>query len=454
MKKFSRLAAVFCAIIVSACLSACGNNQNQAIATASKQLAKVNTENADTELDPAKIIDLVFTLKLRNRFELDQFIHDIHTQGHPKFHQTMSYAEIIEKFGPTSGNATAVASFLKAKGFNNVKISKDNMLIEASASVATITDALGTKLVQRIMPNGSRAFTNISPVDLPANLRVLVEDVIGLDTVSLPFTLDAPGSIVAHDIVDFPTIYNVGNTTNASNVTVGIIAAGDMTPVLADLAKFQVRYGLPAISTLIVGTQGAYTGGTGEWSLDSQAIVGMTGGLRQLKFYVGPEFTWQSISNAVYAAISDTNNPASVISMSIGSCESRVSGNDPLPRSTLDGYFQIAIAQGRTFVVSSGDTGTVNANCAGNTVLYPASSPYVVAVGGTSLFTSPTDSRSYAGEWAWYGSGGGTSTVEKIPTWQAIVPQLANTQFRAVPDIAFVGDFDSGAYVFVNGQPT
>ncbi|MFP3571220.1 peptidase S8/S53 subtilisin kexin sedolisin, partial [Paraburkholderia sp. SIMBA_030] len=63
---------------------------------------------------------------------------------------------------------------------------------------------------------------------------------------------------------------------------------------------------------------------------------------------------------------------------------------------------------GVTFVASSGDSGTGTE--------YPASSPYVVAVGGTTLSTDT--SGNYIGEAAWSGSGGGVSTIEAEPAGQ------------------------------------
>src|SRR5262249_37393588 len=80
---------------------------------------------------------------------------------------------------------------------------------------------------------------------------------------------------------------------------------------------------------------------------------------------------------------------------------------------------------GVTFVASSGDTGVP---------LYPATSPNVVAVGGTSLTTDA--SGHYVGEIGWGGSGGGISIVEVQPAYQkGVVTQSVSR--RTNPDVAY-----------------
>src|SRR5205823_11568369 len=95
------------------------------------------------------------------------------------------------------------------------------------------------------------------------------------------------------------------------------------------------------------------------------------------------------------------------------------------------GYDNHFSATGVTFLASSGDSG------AG--VEYPASSPGVVAVGGTTLSTDA--SGNYAGETAWSGSGGGQSAFEVEPLYQANYPVPNDSGGkRGVPDVSYDGD--------------
>jgi subtilase family serine protease len=141
-----------------------------------------------------------------------------------------------------------------------------------------------------------------------------------------------------------------------------------------------------------------------------------------------------AISTAVSA------NEAQVVSMSFGACEQLGFSN------SYDSYFKVAVAQGQTFVASTGDGGSSNDKCSGNSVNLPAASRYVVAVGGTTLQTNAVGG--YAGETAWSGSGGGYSTLAAIPSAQATV---VSGDKRALPDIAFVADPASGVTIRMNG---
>ena len=89
-------------------------------------------------------------------------------------------------------------------------------------------------------------------------------------------------------------------------------------------------------------------------------------------------------------------------------------------------------------------------------VCYPASSPDVVAVGGTSLMTDQNTSA-YGGEIGWQGTGGGQSAFEPPSSYQnSVVPTAlsGDGEFRTVPDIAMDSDNNvSPAIVVVSGTP-
>ena len=86
---------------------------------------------------------------------------------------------------------------------------------------------------------------------------------------------------------------------------------------------------------------------------------------------------------------------------------------------------------GVTFVAATGDTG--------HGVSYPAASPYVVAVGGTTLTINADGS--WASETAWSGSGGGSSKYEIEPSYQTAVQ---STGQRTIPDVSYDGDPNTG----------
>src|SRR5262249_48082169 len=133
------------------------------------------------------------------------------------------------------------------------------------------------------------------------------------------------------------------------------------------------------------------------------------------------------------------NTPGvSVVSMSFGSGETSSDPNDNSIFTTPSGH------NGVTFLASTGDNGSPGG--------YPAYSPNVVAVGGTTLTLNADDS--YNSETGWGngassstqgGSGGGISQFEPEPAFQQSVQ---NTGFRTIPDVAFVADPATGVAVY------
>jgi large repetitive protein len=135
----------------------------------------------------------------------------------------------------------------------------------------------------------------------------------------------------------------------------------------------------------------------------------------------------------LYAAVDTARNYSGVsaVSMSWGGDESSgdISSNSHF--TTPSGH------NGVTFLASSGDFG------AG--VEYPAASPNVVSVGGTSLYMG--SGGSYSSEVGWDGSGGGLSSFQSQPSYQSGVVTQSSTQ-RAVPDVAMDSDPDTGAPIY------
>ena len=121
----------------------------------------------------------------------------------------------------------------------------------------------------------------------------------------------------------------------------------------------------------------------------------------------------------------------SVIAMSWGASEF----------SGQTAYDSVFTTPGVTFVAGSGDNGSFGGP------LWPASSPNVLAVGGTTLQVNT--SGNYLGETAWSGSGGGISTIEQEPSYQASVQ---STGWRSTPDVAFDADPTTGVPIYSQGS--
>ncbi|AXF22186.1 peptidase S53 [Burkholderia pyrrocinia] len=448
-------------------LAGCGGDDDASPTAATVQAGKLSALRAAgnvvsaAPMSATAPVHVVLVLKLNDEAALNRFLQQTRTPGSASFGAVLSSAQIAGRYVPTAGQVATVKAYLGSKGFTNVKVAGNNMIVEADAPASVISGVFQTTLVPVAMADGSSAHINTTPETVPDAISGVVRGVLGLDTAtrlhphfvrasvagSAPTANASPTTAavtVGHNPTDFPGIYSVGSAPTAGNTMVGIIAEGDVTQPVIDLTTFESNNQLPAVPVSVIhaGTPSADTSGDTEWSLDSQTVVGMSGGVKQLNFYVAPSFAWSDMALAINRAVTD--NTARVINMSIGGCENWA------PTASIDVLFELAVAQGQTFSVSSGDSGSVAYGCTGTSVQYPASSPYVVSVGGTTLYTN--GNGSYAGETAWDSGGGGISGFEPIPSWQSNVPALKGRAFRGLPDLAFDADPNSGELVVVGGQ--
>lgn len=402
-------------------------------------------------------VHISVALKLQNRSTLDAFIKESHDPSSPMYGATLTAKDIAANFLPTAAQAQAVVDHLSQAGFTNIQVSSNRLLVTADGDPGTAQAAFRTRLVKATDAHGRAAYANVDPAEVPASLAGTVLSVVGLQTAEHAETMIRPintakgrpsgggATLVGHNPTQFPTIYDVGSTPSASTVTVGIVSDGDMTQPLKDLNQFTSANGLPTVNTQVVtvGTAGTDTSGTPEWDLDSQDIVAMSGGVGKLIFYAANSLTNSALTGDFNRIVSD--NVAKVINVSLGECETSAYNDGSMAAD--DQIFALGVAQGQTFSISTGDSGANECSKSpkGSTPSYPASSPYVVAVSGTSLSTGT--GTTWSGETLWADAGGSPSTVEPKPSWQT-----KGDSMRDVADVAFDADPNSGAIIIVNGS--
>ncbi len=214
--------------------------------------------------------------------------------------------------------------------------------------------------------------------------------------------------------------------------TVAIIDAMDNPNIEADLGVFSSMYGLPSCTTANGCFKKIYASGTptGDpgWGVEIALDVEWVHAIAPLAKILLVEAS--DASNGLFSAINVAiENNATVISCSWGGAE--YDGEQ-----SFDSIFQNSPVP---VVVSSGDNG--------HGVSYPASSPYVLSVGGTTLMLN--SDGSYANEAGWSGSGGGLSAYETEPSYQASfpIPQDGGAM-RGVPDVSYNADQASGVTVY------
>ena len=388
---------------------------------------------------------IVVALKLQNSDQLNDLV---------AAHQTLTPTQFSANYAPSTAQALAVATYLRQTGFTNVVIAPNHLLVSADGTADSSQAAFQTSFARVLTHDGRVAFANNSDAHVPTPLQGSVLSVIGLQSAYQAHTFARPAqrktfaggspAITGHDPVEFSSIYGGTGVQTAAGVSVGVITEGDMAQSIADLNSFTTGNNLPAVATQVIYTapDSGDISGDDEWSIDTQDIVGSAGGqVGQLILYVTP-----SLSNAPLLTdfnVAVTDNVAKIINVSLGECETDAQLDGTA--AAADMIFQAAVAQGQTFSIASGDGSADECGNGTLTPSWPASSPYVVAVGGTTLDASTT---TWSSETVWADGGGSPSTFEPKPVWQNAL--VLGTK-RGVPDIAMDADPNSGAIVYANG---
>lgn len=419
-------------------------------------------------------VRIAVALTMRDRAGLESFINRAASdRQHGVFSPPMTSEQFMATHAPTPAQVQAVTAYLSGRGFSNIQVSPNRMLVTADGTARNASDAFMTTLAQVRTGDGRMAWMNTQDVRVPAALADKVRAVVGLQNVYVPHTFvkqmgrltPQAGSVHPmtsnpvypfHFTTDFPAVYSVGSAAAATNIPVGIIAEGDLTQTKADLVAFTSDQGLPAVTVQVVGTGSSDTSGTVEWSLDSQSIVGMSGGVSKLVFYKMPTMSNPDLLTNFTTVVS--NNGVKIINVSLGECE--LGGQDG-SQAAGDDEFAIATAQGQTFSISTGDSGSdeCHEGAGGIKPSWPANSQYVVAVAGTTLTTTNAVPSVYTSETVWSGSGGSPSTYEAMPDWQKnfvdgthhVPGYNGASPKRDVADIAFDADGNTGAAIYNNG---
>lgn len=234
-------------------------------------------------------------------------------------------------------------------------------------------------------------------------------------------------------------------SSGGAGTVIAIVDAYGASTAESDLAAFNTLNGLPACTT----ANGCFTkvnqnGGTtypaddttSNWgieaSMDVQAVHAFAPGAHILLVVTNSASYADLLAGVLYA-----QQHANYVSMSWGGGEETVS---------VDNYY-FGSAPTVSFFASTGDNGAAGG------VEWPSTSPHVVAVGGTSVYTD--SSYNFAMENAWSGSGGGCSAVFTATTAQssfAGYSSLGCGGKKAVPDVSYDADPTSGLVIAYKGS--
>ncbi len=287
-------------------------------------------------------------------------------------------------------------------------------------------------MIRRSRPRGSsRLRTRPLFVDRLEARQLLTSAAVAYPSfVAVPFAGGGPpaGAFTPAQIrqaYGFNGVSFSGVQGDGTGETIAIVDAQDDPNIQADLNSFDTQFSLPATTVTRVnqagGTSYPATDSTGGWeleeSLDVEWAHAIAPGAKIMLVEANSANDTDLLAGVTYAAAH-----ANVVSMSWG-------GGEFSGENADDGDFSHA---GVAFVASSGDNGAP--------ISWPAASPNVLAVGGTTL-TLGTGSA-WSSESAWSGSGGGPSAYESQPSYQAGV--VTQTTKRANPDVAYDANPSTG----------
>ncbi|MDB5975595.1 MAG: hypothetical protein JWR07_2355, partial [Nevskia sp.] len=319
-----------------------------------------------------------------------------------------------------------------------------------------VPDSLGGLVLAVLGPNNMAEFkTSLEQQEARAVLTPLTPGAsraLGMLKGASAAAAAAGQVITAFPPTAWDIAYDAGTSPDGSQSTIAISTYGsENVSVVDDLRQMERQYGLPYVPVEIRETTpfsvptpvGA---GDDEWDLDTQSSTAIAHNVKKLIIYAS-ESTTDLISQYNDFA---TSGDAIAGNMSYGSCELLAPTGLLLPSiASSDQVFKQAAAEGLSWHASTGDDGGVcspinllGLPLAGVPLLanYPDSSPYVVAVGGTSLIT---DAKfNYSSESAWLSGGGGFSVLEAAPVWQKGIVPTAN--LSSLPAISLVSKLLGG----------
>jgi subtilase family serine protease len=443
------------------------------------------------------------------------FAQAVSTPGNSQFHHYLSPDAYTARFAATQADANTVESWLRAAGFTAVSTGPQRSYVRATATASTISRAFDVQLKlyksSAAVNAGTQAlWSNDRPISLPTRIASLVLGVTGLDSAAAAGPLTQPPPTKARAAASaacsayyaqhlqiglpahfgrtsFPTqvcgysaeqlraAYGANMTNTGKGETIAFTEMGPADPnMLLTLQDYARVSGLPVPSKK---QYSARSGGTGcgddasgreeqpgagaafdiEEQMDIEAAYAMAPGANELEVdglsCGGSDPVMQGLLNAVTAVLGGSGHHplASIVS---NSWESDPEGQTASVTKVEHADLLQAAAEGVGMYFASGDDSGVNA---------PASDPYAIAVGGTTLGIGKTGNRLFEtgwsdavlgaqkGKWVNEGelgaSGGGPSALWKQPAYQkGIVPAALSRSpghsglYRSVPDISADAD--------------
>jgi subtilase family serine protease len=438
---------------------------------------------------------------------LARSVSDPHSTTYGKF---LTPNQFRSQFSPAAADVAKVQNWLRSQGFSIIYSPQNNHYVSAEGSVSQLAAAFGAQFgIYNVRGQTVRSPTG--DVSIPSTLAGIIKSVIGLDESFQfiethlrvdgqappsagfrnapplplfwaepplsPYAFPAGFTAIAGTAPWSPKGYTPDQIKSAYGIsgfdgtgqTVAIIDAFASPTILQDVNQWSTNRGLPTMTPaqlVQVVPPGIYNkpenrkqdpqGWYGEETLDVEAVHGMAPGAK-IVFVAAPN-NRQDIDAAMNHVVD--RHLAQIVTNSYGFSTELLPPGYILPME--DTLIQAAI-EGIGVYFSSGDSGDETVNHGFAVTDWPASSPWVTAVGGTSLGIGKSGTRVLETGWGtsnyncntttlvctrtvWdYGAGGGVSVVFNEPAYQ-ISAGLTLTG-RGVPDVAALADPQTGLLI-------
>jgi kumamolisin len=358
----------------------------------------------------------------------------------------------------------AVRAFANENRFSVSKICPEARSVTVSGELGKLAALFQADLrLSRIDDATYR--TRTGTLHLPRRLRGRVVAVLGFDErpSSVTYRNFQPRSTAPHGYSprEIAKAYNFPTNIGAGQ-TIALIELGGGYRE-SDLKTYWKQVGVQDVKVSSIGVDGATNAPIGDPNSEDGEVVldievaGAVAPGANIAVYFAPN-TDAGFLAAVQAAIHDKVRNPSVISISWGAPESQWTEQS---MNAFNAAFNDAALLGITVCVAAGDNGSSDGvGDKKNHVDFPASSPWVIACGGTRLvikdgvIDSETTWNNGRNEGA---TGGGVSSYFPMPNYQAGVkipkPTAGhNTGGRGIPDVAGVADPQTGYQVLVDGE--
>jgi kumamolisin len=420
--------------------------------------------------DPAERIHVTVMLRREGEQALDALVDRL-ASGDPAA-KPVSREDFAQRFGSREDDVKHTEAFARQHHLTVERVDPVESVVVLAGTIEQFESAFGVKLQQYEHHAVGTFRARTGAIALPDELHDAVTAVLGLDTrpqahphfrFRPPFQPARGTTGITYTPVQLASVYNFPAGDGAGQCIALIELGGGYRK--ADINGYFDQLGLPHPTLVDIGVAGGSNAPTddpngpdGEVALDIEVAGAIVPGATIAVYFASNSDS--GFIQAVNQAIHDTKNHPSVVSISWGGPEA---GWTQQSIQAFNNVLKSAAALGVTICAASGDSGSSDGLQDGaNHVDFPASSPYVLACGGTTLDAQA--GQGIRSEVVWNdeaasggAGGGGVSTVFDAPSYQsglsAKLTGGGSTPLtkRGVPDVAGDASPTTGYQISVAG---